>query len=63
MFIVLWLLPQFLDLWYKMKFLYAMFSEIYGHDGAGKKTKKVKGLLVDLLKEISRFYGVFWHTR
>lgn len=40
-----------LDPMYKMKFLYAMFSEIYGPEGMARETKKVRDLLVDLVKE------------
>ncbi|WVZ90069.1 hypothetical protein U9M48_036401 [Paspalum notatum var. saurae] len=40
-----------LDPRYKMKFLYAMFSEIYGHEGMARETKKVKDMLVELVKE------------
>jgi hypothetical protein len=40
-----------LDPMYKMKFLYAMFSEIYGPEGMARETKKVRDLLLDLVKE------------
>jgi hypothetical protein len=40
-----------LDPRFKMKFLYAMFTEIYGHENVGRETTKVKDLLVDLVKE------------
>jgi hypothetical protein len=35
----------------KMKFLYAMYTQIYGPDGMVREVKKVKDLLIDLVKE------------
>jgi hypothetical protein len=35
-----------LDPWFKMKFLCAMFTEIYGHENVGRETTKVKDLSV-----------------
>ena len=44
-----------LDPMFKMKFLYAMFTEIYGHENVGRETTKVKDLLVELVKEYQGF--------
>jgi acyl-CoA synthetase (AMP-forming)/AMP-acid ligase II len=35
----------------KMKFLYAMYTQIYGPDGMVREVQKVKDLLIDLVKE------------
>jgi hypothetical protein len=40
-----------LDPHYKMKFLYAMYSQIYGAEGMHIEVMKVKDLLVELVKE------------
>ncbi|WVZ75364.1 hypothetical protein U9M48_023422 [Paspalum notatum var. saurae] len=40
-----------LDPRYKMKFLYAMYSQIYGPDGMHREIMKVRDLLADLVKE------------
>jgi hypothetical protein len=40
-----------LDPRYKMQFLCAMYTQIYGHEGMPREVLKVKELLVELLKE------------
>ncbi|CAN6203176.1 unnamed protein product [Urochloa humidicola] len=40
-----------LDPRYKMKFLYAMYTQIYGAEGMHREVAKVKDLLVELVKE------------
>ncbi|KAL6606758.1 hypothetical protein ACP70R_042411 [Stipagrostis hirtigluma subsp. patula] len=39
-----------LDPRYKMKFLCAMFTEIYGAEGMARELKNVKDLIIDLVK-------------